>query len=177
MSYSAGCSFDLAMKRGVLLLLLGWAIFSAYVWQSGAHLPERVATHFGVSGQPNGWMTRAEHERFTILAGLAIPGFILGVFALIRTMGDRGLNIPNKTYWLAAERRERTYAFIQNQGLIFAGLMIAFLAGVHRSILVANARSPVSFSNSDIGLVSGGLLIFSLLWVAVFLGYFLRKPA
>lgn len=165
------------MKRGLLLLLICWAIFAAYVWQSGAQLPERVATHFGMDGRPNDWMTRETHVRFTILAGLGIPAFILGIFALIRHMGDGALNIPHKDYWLAPERRDQTYAFIQRQGVILSVMLIAFLAGIHWSILSANTRKVVSLPGSDVGWVAGSLMVATVLWTVVFVGRFYRKPA
>ena len=164
------------VPRAIALALL-WVGFAAYVWFSAAQLPERVATHFGVGGEPNGWMTRAGHVRFTLVAGVAIPAFVLGVFALVRYCGDAGLNIPHKAYWLAPERRQETIAFIQRQGVWFAAVMIVFLAGLHRSIVAANVRSPVSLPPGEVGWVAGGLIASSLIWAACFFVRFSRKPA
>ena len=161
-----------------LAVLAGvWVAFAAYVWLTAAQLPEHVATHFGAGGAPNGWMTRAGHVRFTVLMGIGTSAFVLGIFALIRYCGDRGLNIPHKDYWLAPERRQTTYDFIQRQGFWFAGMLVAFIAGVHRSIVVANARSPVALSLDDVGWLAGSFIAVTLLWVAIFVGRFFRKPA
>jgi hypothetical protein len=122
-------------------------------------------------------MTRAGHVRFTVLMGLGTSAFVLGVFALIQYCGDRGLNIPHKSYWLAPDRREATYDFIQRQGFIFAALLIGFIAGVHRSILIANDRSPAALPAGEVGWLAGGFLAITLLWVAIFVGRFFRKPA
>jgi uncharacterized membrane protein len=87
----------------LLLTVLLWTLFAAYVWTSAPQLPERVATHFGAGGEPNGWMSRAGHVRFTLLFGLIVPAFVIAIFATMPRFGDRWMNIPNKDYWLAPE--------------------------------------------------------------------------
>lgn len=165
------------LKLRLLLLLLCWALFAGYVWQTAAQLPERVATHFGANGAANGWMTRDGHVRFTVLMGIGSSAFVVAVFAFIRWIGDVGLNIPHKDYWLAPERRESTYEFIQRQGILFACLMLGFIAAVHRSILIANQRSPASLALREVGWIGGVFLVAVLLWVAMFVARFFRKPA
>lgn len=178
MSCCAGCSSDPAMRKsGLLLLPLCWAVFAAYVWQSAAQLPERVATHFGLDGAPNGWMTRTDHVRFTVIMGIGSSAFVLAVFAFIRWCGDAGLNIPHKAYWLSPERRDGTYEFIQRQGVVFACLLVAFIASVHRAIVIANAQSSPALAGSEVGWMAGGFIAVTLLWVAIFIGRFYRRPA
>ncbi len=165
------------VKPRLVFLVLCWAVFGGYVWQTAAQLPERVATHFGMDGAPNGWMTRAGHVRFTTLTGIGSSGFVLAVFGFIRWCGDAGLNIPNKEYWIAPERREATYEFVQRQGFLFACIVLGFIAGVHRTILVSNLRSPASLSGNDVAWLGGGFGGVTLVWLAVFVGRFFRKPA
>lgn len=161
----------------VIILTLVWAAFAAYVWFSAAQLPERVATHFGAAGAPNDWMTRIGHVQFTLVMSAAVTLFVMGMFAVIRRFGGWGLNIPHKDYWLAPERREATFDFIQRQGFWFAGLLIVFLAGIHHSILAANTRSPVALPSSEIGWIVGIFLAANVAWVAVFIAHFYRKPS
>jgi uncharacterized membrane protein len=169
--------FRMNRYRSYILVLIVWAIFAGYVWLSAGQLPERVATHFGAAGAPNGWMTRAAHVQFTIIFGLLVPTFVLGIFASMRWFGDRWLNIPHKDYWLAPERRQGTYDFIQRQGTWFAGMFILFLTGIHYSILAANTRTPVSLPGSNVVWIVGPYLIVTIIWVAIFIGRFYRKPA
>jgi uncharacterized membrane protein len=147
------------------------------VWLTAPQLPERVATHFGASGEANGWMTRDGHVRFLLLMGFAVPAFLVGVFALVRRLGGRGLNIPHKDYWLAPEREEETFAFIQRQGFWMAALFIGFFAAIQRSIVVANSHSPATLTAKDAAWSLGPFVVAMFIWIACFIGRFFRKPA
>lgn len=166
------------MNRRFLLSLLGlallWAVFAGYVLYTAGQMPDRIATHFGAAGQANGWMTRTEHVRFTLIMGLAIPAFVLGLFYLMGRFPGL-LNISNKDYWLAPERRQESLDFIRLQGVSFAGMFIAFLAAIHWSILAANRLSPPSLPTSHVGWISGTFLVATVIWVIAFIGRFLRK--
>ena len=159
------------------VLAVLWVAFAAYVWQTAAQLPERVATHFDAAGTPNGWMTRAEHVRFTMIFGTLVPAFVVGVFTLIRALGGRGMNIPNKDYWLAPERQQATVDFVQRHGIWLAGLLVAFIAGIHASILRANAPVPAVLPLADVGWIAGSFGVAILVWAVLLVARFLRRPA
>ena len=60
-----------------LILALLYACFlGCWVW-SGSQLPERVATHFNGSGEPNEWMSRSANQMFMLAFGLAFPLFVV----------------------------------------------------------------------------------------------------
>ena len=161
----------------MLATILLWLAFASFVALTATQLPERVATHFGASGEANGWMTRGGHVQFTLIMGLIVPGAFLGIFALIRRFQGRSLNIPHKDYWLAPERRQQTFDFIQRQGFWFAALLIAFFAAIHESILVANRHTPALLSLSHVGWIVGGFATAAIAWALLFVGHFFRRPA
>jgi len=163
-------------RLAFVVLVVLWGAFAAYVWQTSSLLPERVATHFDAAGAPNGWMTRTEHVRFTLIFGTLMPAFVVGVFTLIRALGGRGLNIPNKDYWLAPERQQATVDFVQRHGVWLAALMIAFIAGVHASILRANAHAPAALPLADVGWIAGSFGVAVLIWAVLLVTRFARRP-
>jgi uncharacterized membrane protein len=168
-------------RRSFLLAILStailWVSFAGFVWLTAPQLPDRVAVHFGAHGQPNGWMTRDQHVLLFLAAGLGVPTLVLGIFALIRRLQGRGLNVPNKEYWLAPERRQETLDFILRQGFWYAGLFTAFFAAIHWSIVMANRQAPVSLPATLIAWIASGFLSASAVWMGGFFWYFLRKPA
>ena len=78
--------------------------FSSYYLK----LPDVVASHFDGRGTPNGWQTKPLF--FGFFAGtlvLTVPiGFVLT--RIIPAVPIRLINLPNKYYWLASERRAAT---------------------------------------------------------------------
>lgn len=151
-------------------------MFAIYVWRSSGQLPERVATHFGAQGLPIGWATQAEYVRFTLILGAVVPAFVVGLFALIQIGNGSLMNLPHKEYWLAAERREETFAFVRSRAVVLAALFIAFFAGIHYFTIVANTKAQVTLPSRFISLVGGCFLTAVIAWVASFVGHFTRKP-
>ena len=87
-------------------------------------LPERVASHFGPSGVPNGWMTKSQF--LTIYAVMILPALAVEFWVarrIAKTPGAR-VNLPNKEYWMAPERRASTVAYFES---FFAWYGCAFL--------------------------------------------------
>ncbi|HYR58970.1 MAG TPA: DUF1648 domain-containing protein, partial [Chthoniobacteraceae bacterium] len=103
-------------RIGWLALACLFAAFAAGVAHFSRQLPERVATHFGVNGRPNGWMSRTQYRNFTIGIGIGTPVFIVATFAIVERLKGWGVNIPNRAYWLDPARRDATFAFIERQG-------------------------------------------------------------
>ena len=93
------------------LCFVGYLVFSA--WQ----LPERVASHFGAQGQPDGWMSRSNHLLLMAVFGFAFPLFLVGLFFVLRFVPE-GLNVPDRDYWLApsGELRRSTIFFAKVSG-------------------------------------------------------------
>lgn len=94
------------------LLFLAIVLQAAYYFP---HLPEKMATHFDSVGAPNGWMSK---EWFFWINGSILAVLSLGFIALpiwIRRLPNALINLPNKDYWLAPERRDASMAFIVEQ--------------------------------------------------------------
>ncbi len=90
----------------MLLGLLQWA----HVYPQ---LPDIMASHFSGHGTPNNWQPK---QAFFLLMGVvvlisAIPTFV--VPRRLASMPEDKINLPNKSYWLAPERREDTFRFVR----------------------------------------------------------------
>ncbi len=63
------------------LLALSYVLLAGYVWISYASLPAKVASHFDLGGEPNGWMSRDMCVELTLGLGVLLPGVILAMMA------------------------------------------------------------------------------------------------
>src|SRR5690349_6137471 len=93
-----------------VLCIVGYLI---YVWQSSPHLPDKVASHFGMDGKPNGWMLRSDYVLYMGAAGVGLPLFILAIYSLLSIIPKQLINVPNRDYWFAPERRAETAAWLR----------------------------------------------------------------
>ncbi|HEV7967590.1 MAG TPA: DUF1648 domain-containing protein [Candidatus Acidoferrales bacterium] len=124
-------------------------------------LPDRMASHFGPSGMPNGWMTKPQ---FFITFAVTLLPALLVEFCLsqrIANKPDAKLNLPNKEYWLASERRAETFAYFET---FFAWYGCAFLLVVVLAMglaMRANFDTPPLLPTGPIVSVLAGFILYN----------------
>ena len=107
-----------------------------------AMMPPVLVTHFGSGGAPNGWQTQSQ---FFLLEVVMLGICLLLAFGIPRLIGALPIslvNVPNKEYWLAPERREETMAFFKAQFAWFGCGFLGFLLVVNQLVFDANQTSP-----------------------------------
>ena len=92
-------------------------------------LPERLAVHFGSSGEPDGWSSKGE---FMVLFGAMEAFFVLfgvGMALALDRIPVALINVRHKDYWFSPEKREESLEFMKNQILwIEAATLGSFVA-------------------------------------------------
>jgi len=115
----------------VMGIILGFAI-------SYPRLPERMASHFGMDGRPNGWQPKSVFTIF-FFGALGIACVVsLAVPKLIGSLHPDMINLPHKEYWLAPERRADSVRFLQDQMALFGCAILGLLAIAMFSAIQAN---------------------------------------
>jgi uncharacterized membrane protein len=156
----------------VIILVVLCSIFVAYLIYSAPLLPDKVATHFGAGGQPNGWMSRSEHLILMGALGLGMPLVSVIIALLSRYIPSGMVNIPNRQYWLSPERREQTSRYITRQMFWMASLEVAFFAGIQWSIVEANRLTPVQLPADKFWPLFIGFMAAIGIWSIVFILHF-----
>ena len=89
-------------------------------------LPAEVPVHFDAAGDPDGWSSRTS---------LVVLNVILHLFCLLclplagyasRYLPESLINMPNKEYWLSAEKRNETFRVIDSL-LVFTSALTSWL--------------------------------------------------
>ncbi len=155
------------------LLCAGYLIFIA---GSASLLPERVATHFGVGGEANGWMSRSGALAFFGGLGVGLPLFFTVLSLMTGLVPARFVNLPHREYWLSPERRAQTRAYISRQMIWMSCLMVLFLAGIHYLTILANRATPPHLPMGLFLALTGGFLSGVVVWSIVFIRHFLKTP-
>lgn len=138
-------------------------------------LPLRVASHFNGAGMPDGWMPRNSY--LWSMAGLALgmSVFLVGIFYSIRYFPPNTINLPNRDYWLAPDRRQETFGIIFRGGVWLATLQEVLVIGIHLLIVAANASQPVKLS-SHVWLLLVAFVLVVVCWAYCLIQRF-RRPA
>jgi uncharacterized membrane protein len=160
------------MRSNRLIWLFGTvlALGAGFVQITSATLPEHVASHFGAGGQANGFMSRDGYRWFTLAFTVAFPVLIVALIGGLPRLLPGLTNLPNRDYWLAAERREETFDFLARHALWLGCGMVVFMCAIHWTIVQANALDP-----PRLGTTFFGLLLAMLAGVGVWTAILIRR--
>jgi uncharacterized membrane protein len=138
-------------------------------------LPDRVASHFGVSGRPDAWSSREDFLIFYfVMVGIVIVVFtVLPYLASIMPMS--WVNLPNKEYWSAPEREAETRSFLRYYPLWFGSATMLLLIDVMRQAFLVNIGTAKSLGHPMFSLAL--YIGFSVIWIIGLLIRFLKPKA
>src|SRR6185503_1439054 len=152
-------------SRALVILLCLNAFAGVFILYTSQYLPDRVATHFGVEGRADGWMSRNDYLSFMLglMVGMsALVGFIVGT---LPRKFPQWTNIPNRDYWLALERRAESALFLSAHGKRLASLIVMMMLGMHYTILLANHMKPPALPGTTFTAILFGFALALLWWI------------
>lgn len=121
----------------VALLIMLMALGITAQWFYWPKLPDRVATHFDVAGNPDDWMSKQSATIVSLVLAIGLPLLFYAVGLLIRIVPASTINIPRREYWLAPERRAESIVWVQGFLRWFSCAMAAFAVSLnHLRILL-----------------------------------------
>jgi uncharacterized membrane protein len=151
-----------------VVAVVGYFGFLAAMAATYSRLPEVVASHFNANGAPNGWMPRDSYVWTMVGVVTFTTALLAGMFALIRYLPKGMVNLPNRDYWLAPERRAETSRTLGSYGLVMAGLVSLNFMGLQLLVVKANESQPVELSSGVWWILAGFLAITGTMTVAIY---------
>ena len=153
------------------LLLIFAAVF---VNSDSASQPANVAVHFDAAGRAEAFAPRGQYRRVALLLALALPVAVVAIMAFAYSRAV-DLKLPNRDYWLAPARLERTRAFLITHSIWLGSIMVSLTCFVHWLVLEANLRRPPQLSNSLFALGLGLFTACTAAWIGTLMLVFRRK--
>jgi len=159
-------------SRMVASLVLAIALVAAIAQGFYYHplLPDRVASHFGPSGEPDDWMSRDGF--MAVYAGTL--GFTAATMIVLAALMPRLpmslLNVPHKPYWSAPDHYPRLMRLMTSFLLWMGAGTVLFLAAVMQRVFAANL-TPQPRLGAEIWWMLGAygcfvvVLLVPLMWV------------
>ena len=161
--------------NGNLLVFIVSAVGMLYSIWLGSGLPPVVASHFGVTGDANGYMTRDQFVGLMLFVLAGVPPLML--WGLSRAIRKRAtLRIPDAAYWLAESRRPATERWLRRHVALFCVGLPVFLGWMFWLVARANRGAP-AHPVIDNGWMLGSVAVFlaiTAVWVAVLNRHFRR---
>jgi uncharacterized membrane protein len=111
-------------------------------------LPEKIATHFGSSNSPSSYSDKLSFLLLYNIIMLFLTAMFWGINYLMKIGGDSMVNLPNKKYWLAPERREATIEKLRANMNFFGLLTFLFMLLNQIYIFEANLLTEVRLGDS-----------------------------
>lgn len=109
---------------------LGWLALIAFTGGTAGLLPELV-------GDPGKQLPREQHVALVLGLAIALPWLATRGAVRLGRQFPAALNVPNKDYWFAAERRERSFAWLLEHMFRFGLGLLVLLAAFHYEMLAA----------------------------------------
>jgi serine/threonine-protein kinase len=162
-------------RAGMIPGIIVGASLSAIVLSS-RWLPASVVWHFDFSGAPGATLGRDAYVLLMLLFTLGLPLAVrFSLVGWVRRVPDASLNIPNRDFWLAPERRDATRAFLVRQTAWFASVFAVFCACVHLFCIRTNGFNPPHQPPQEFLRLVAGIAVVCIAWAGCVAWRF-RKP-
>ena len=152
-------------SRALIVLICLNVFAGVFIFYTAQYLPERVATHFGMDGRADGWMSRSGYVAFMLLFTIGMSAFVTFIVGTLPRKFPQWTNIPNRDYWLAPERREESAHFLSTHGKRLAYLIVMMMLGMHYTILLANHMKPPALPGSTFTSILLGFALALVWWI------------
>jgi hypothetical protein len=126
-------------------------------------LPDTVAMHFGIHGEPNGW--GPNYVNVLIMTGVELLLF-LSVWFMGKVPSNL-MNVPNKAYWMKPENLPLARARMEFFKLRIGSVFFMFLFIVGLMTLQANLARGGHLNMTIFWFVFVVVMLYTLSWVVV----------
>lgn len=145
-----------------IFVVLLCAIETARLWNI---LPGQLAAHFNIQGDLDRFVSKMQFFWFQLQTILVVILVSLPFQVMFLILPPGMVNMPNREYWLAPERRVETMDRLSDFGSMLFGIILIAVQIAFDISAYANLRTPIRFDAPLMGIVMGlcFALIFALL--------------
>ncbi len=157
-----------------IILLVTYVIALVQLFWMSSKLPDNFAVHFAPSGEPDSWAVRGTYLTMMITLFSFMTLLWLFVGMIVKKIPLKYVNLPNRDYWMAPERKADTYASV---GAYMASIGIAvniLLICVNWLTFWANMQNKVAL-NTGHTMIAVGVFIAALAIIIGRMMYRFRK--
>jgi hypothetical protein len=122
-------------------------------------------------------LPRGRYVVSMIAISVLLPAIVASLVGVSARRFPGSVNIPNRDYWLAAERREATADWLTGHATWLAALLALLAFGVHLLVMRAHLHTPPSLAAGPFLGLLGGFTAALGLWLYALTRRFRRLEA
>lgn len=128
--------FNLKLARVLFIIsILISLLLPVFLYEQ---LPDRMATHFALNNQADGWMNKTSYLFFHYGLTFFFSFLFMGFAYLLPKLPSSLINIPNKDFWLNEKRKRFTLDVLQTLLFYLGTLCIILFVTLFFSVFLAN---------------------------------------
>jgi uncharacterized membrane protein len=125
-----------------LIVILFCVFETARLWSLA---PAQMAAHFNVQGNPDRFVTKEQFFGFQLQTALVVILTSILPQVLFLILPPERINMPNREYWLAPERRAKTVDRLSSFGAVLFGVILLVIQAGFELSVSANLQTPIFF--------------------------------
>lgn len=141
------------MRIGRIFFVLALLICIVEMARLWGISPSQMAAHFNISGEPDRFVSKPEFFWFQIQTLFIVVLISLPLLILTLLIPPNLINMPNREYWLAPERKDETLGRISDFGSALFGVILLTILTAFDISVYANLQTPVHFNAGLMGVV------------------------
>lgn len=130
-----------------------------------AVLPEQVASHFGIGGEADSWMSKGAYVAFMLAMQTFLFVLLLCVVPITTHVPRWMINLPHKEYWLRPENGDELRRKLDGQMTSIGVALFALMFCVQLMVIHANLSQPVRLHEPVFLVLLGTFFVFIIFWI------------
>jgi uncharacterized membrane protein len=152
-----------------MIVILACLLETARLWNI---TPEQMAAHFNIQGDPDRFVSKAQFFWFEIQTFLTVILVSLPLQLLFLVLLPGLINMPNREYWLAPERRAETLGRLSSFGAVLFGVILLVVQAAFEISVYANLQTPIVFNARLMFMImAASMVLIGLLLVQLVLSF------
>lgn len=153
-----------AVRKSVMPIFILLAVAAVQIAYYFPRLPATVASHFDAAGLPNRFEPKGTFLELYVVVLVFLAAIYLVLPRLLLVMPAQYINLPNKEYWLAPERREVTMEFFLDRFTVFGAGTLVLVVAVFQLGITADLGQQTFPSTTAFWLL-GVYALFAAVWL------------
>ena len=153
------------MKPRHLILLSLWLFILFQYVHYYPQLPPIVASHFDGAGRPNGWSPKGAFFVIYVVLAVIITAAFFWLPLILRRMPASLINLPNREYWLAPQRKDQAMEMLADEMGWFGDAVLTVMMASIQLALNANLPGTAGFQSSLMWVLLAAFVLFAVLWL------------